>query len=122
MPVYAAAVTNVPLDGSYLWLSARYVSDCLRTEDIERWIAWKESLICFKQANTDSGIVPLGMRCVLVAERDGVDRSYHRSGRLRPDPSARADTLLTKVANESGKGLTTTPAPSQNLNPDVLMV
>jgi hypothetical protein len=67
VPIYAAAVANVPLDGQLLAALGALRERLIAGRKIERWIAWKESLFCFNHANTDSGIVPHGMRCVLIA-------------------------------------------------------
>ena len=67
VPVYAAAVANLPLDGQLLAALGALREKLFAGRKIERWIAWKESLFCFNHANTDSGIVPLDMRCVLIA-------------------------------------------------------
>jgi hypothetical protein len=67
IPVCAAAVVNVPLDGRLFAALGALRERLFAGGKIERWIAWKESLFCFNQANTDTGIVPLGMRCVLIA-------------------------------------------------------
>ena len=92
VPVCAAAVVNVPLDGRLFAALGALRERLFAGGKIERWTAWQESLFCFNQANTDSGIVPLGMRCVLIAS--AIQRSLGSNSKADDFGSRLAQALM----------------------------